>query len=183
MRTAKPGVVPVFICSCRIKNVTEFSSWPPHTHSRIRWTVSGYVRQLAACGYPAVPLPPLSPLQLCQQHVWKKNKNGSWVVFQSKQMGCAQLPSVVTDSLVYFAPPPRCCLSSGLPTMMCPCLFCVSAGGQQRRSHGGGGLGGVWLPPAAQRSAQQEGRLLHRYETIPCCRFSVFERHFKVAGR
>ena len=106
MRTAKPGVVPVFICSCRIKNVTEFSSWPPHTHSRIRWTVSGYVRQLAACGYPAVPLPPLSPLQLCQQHVWKKNKNGSWVVFQSKQMGCAQLPSVVTDSLVYFAPPP-----------------------------------------------------------------------------
>lgn len=26
--------------------------------ARIRWTVSGYVRQLAACGYPAVPLPP-----------------------------------------------------------------------------------------------------------------------------
>lgn len=45
-------------------------------------------------------------------------------------------------------------------------MFVLFAGGQQCRSHGGCGLGGVRLPPAAQRSAQQEGRLLHRYEIV-----------------
>lgn len=97
--------------------------------ARIRWTVSGYVRQLAACGYPAVPLPPLSPLQSCQQHVWKKNKNGSWVVFQSKQiMCCAQLPSVVTDSLVYLTPLSVVSHQNYPPWCVHVCFVCLQGG-------------------------------------------------------
>lgn len=61
MRTAKPGVIPVFICSCRIKNVTEFSSWPPYTHStypvdRIRLCKAAGRLWLPSCSSPSFPL-------------------------------------------------------------------------------------------------------------------------------
>lgn len=44
--------------------------------------------------------------------------------------------------------------------------FVLFAGRQQRRSHGCGGLGGVRLPPASQRRAQQEGSVVHWYEMM-----------------
>lgn len=47
------------------------------------------------------------------------------------------------------------------------CHVCVSrlssAGRQQRGTHGGGGLGGVQLPPPAQRHHQPQGHRLHRW--------------------